>query len=162
MSLRVPFARLLVLLTFALVASAQEAKAGCEGQVFIRLWQPGGDEYWYDAGEEIQMAPGEEGHIYIHVAGQGDNTYTTSARIGYPGEFGYDGDARVVERSVKMQAQNNEDKSNGRIRFRVDQQNLVYIGYQITGVASPGSLSNVPSNCRTGYIPIRVAYYDEE
>ena len=161
MSLRSMPLALSAILALSLFAAPREAQA-CQGEVFIRLWQPGGDETWYDVGEEVEIASGEEGHIYVHVAGQGDNTYTVAARIGYPEEFGYEGDARTVERSVKMQAQNNEDRSYGRIRFRANQVNLVYIGYEITGVARPGSLNNVPADCRVGYIPIRVYDPNEE
>lgn len=155
MSFRSTFIRLLAVASFVSIVSSSAARA-CDGEVFIRLWQPGGEETWYDSGEEVEIQSGEEGHIYVHVKGRGDNTYTTSARIGYPGEFGYEGDARVVERSVKMQAQNNEDRGNGRIRFRADQPGLVYIGFQINGVTPPGSLNNVPRDCRVGYVPIRV------
>ncbi len=56
----------------------------------------------------------------------------------------------MVERSVKMEAQTQDDRNNGRIRFRADQPGLVYLGYQINGVTSPGSLNNVPGNCRRG------------
>jgi len=161
MSFRSTIVRFVAILAFLIVASPRQAQA-CEGQVFIRVWQPGGEETWYDVEEEVEIASGEEAHIYIHVAAGGDNTYTTAARIGYPEEFGYQGDARVVERSVKMQAQNNEDRSYGRIRFRANQVNLVYIGYEITGVARPGSLNNVPADCRVGYIPIRVYDPNEE
>lgn len=155
MNARSTLAQCLTLGAFALLASPQETLA-CDGQVFIRLWQPGGQETWYDAEEEVQIRSGQEGHIYVHVKGRGQQPYSTAARIGYPEEFGYQGDAREVERSVKMEAQTGDDRRYGRIRFRADQQNLVYIGYQITGVASPGSLNSVPNDCRVGYIPIRV------
>lgn len=155
MSAKFRISRLLLLFALLFLAAAPQAFA-CEGQIYIRVWQDG-EDYWYEYGEEVDFVPGDQAHIYIHVQGRGENTYTTSARIGYPEEFGYDGDARTVERSVKMQAQNNDDRNSGRIRFRADQPNLVYLGFQITGVASPGSLNNVPNNCRTGYIPIRVS-----
>lgn len=155
MNARSTLAHCLTLGAFALLASPQESLA-CDGQVFIRLWQPGGQETWYDAEEEVQIRSGQEGHIYVHVKGRGQQPYSTAARIGYPEEFGYQGDAREVERSVKMDAQTGDDRRYGRIRFRANQQNLVYIGYEITGVASPGTLNAVPSDCRVGYIPIRV------
>ncbi len=148
--------RLAAIAALGIAASAQSASAACEGQVYYRLWQPGGQETWYDAGQRIDIPSGAEGHIYVHVRGRGDNKYTTSARIGYPGEFGLGGDAHAVERSVKMQAQNNEDRSNGRIRFRADQPGQVQLGYEINGVTPPGNLSSVPGNCRTGPIPINV------
>lgn len=160
MSLRQILIRSLVASALVLVASPRQAEA-CEGEIYIRLWQPGGYETWYDVGEEIEIASGEEGHIYIHIAGEGEDTYTAAARIGYPEEFGYQGDARTVERSVKMQAQNNDDRRYGRIRFRANTPNLVYLGYEITGVADPGSIGNVSRNCRVGYIPIRVYSEDE-
>ena len=145
----------LAVATFGLAASAQPAWAACEGQVYFRLWQPGGAETWYNPGQQINIASGQEGHIYVHVRGRGDNKYGTTARIGYPGEFGLGGDALVVERSVKMQAQNGEDRNNGRIRFRADQPGQVQLGYEINGVQG-GSLNNVPGNCRRGGILINV------
>ena len=69
MSFRRILMRTLVASAFVLVVSAPSAQA-CEGEVYIRLWQPGGYETWYDVGEEIEIASGEEGHIYIHVAGE--------------------------------------------------------------------------------------------
>jgi len=154
MSPKFSLGRLLAVAALLFVAAAHEAQA-CQGQVYFRLWQDG-EEWWYDVGEEIEIYAGTEAHVYVHVQGRGENTYTTSARIGYPEEFGFRGDARVVEKSVRMKAQNNDDRNNGRIRFTTDQVNLVYLGYEITGVASPGQLNNVPGNCRVGYIPIRV------
>jgi hypothetical protein len=161
MSLRLPSAKLLLtaLCAFLLLAAATPA-AACEGEIFFRLVL-GGEEWWYDYGETIELEPGSDGAIYIHVAAGGDDTYTTAALIGYPTEFGYQGDARVVERTVRMQAQNNEDKSYGRIRFRTGDQNAINLGYRITGVARPGSMNDVSGNCRVGYIPIRVAYSEE-
>lgn len=155
-SFKSKLSRLAAAAALGAAAAAQPASAACEGQVFLRLWQPGGQETWYDAGEQISIPAGQEGHIYVHVRGRGDNKYSTSARIGYPGEYGLGGDPFQVERSVKMQAQNNEDRGNGRIRFRSDQPGQVQLGYQISGVASPGNLNGVPGNCRTGAIPINV------
>ncbi len=155
MSLTSSFVRLLAIGSLGLIASSQSAEAACEGQVFFRLWQQSG-ETWFDAGQEIQIQSGQQGHIYIHVKGRGQQPYTTNASVGYPGEYGYQGDALVVERSVRMQAQNGEDRNNGRIRFNADQQGLVYLGYRINGVTPPGSLNSVPGNCRVGAIPIRV------
>jgi hypothetical protein len=154
-SFKAKLVRSFAITTLGLAATAQVASADCPGQVFYRLWQPGGAETWYDAGEQIDIASGQEGHIYVHVRGRGDNKYGTSARIGYPSEFGLGGDAHAVERSVKMQAQNGEDRSNGRIRFRADQPGQVQIGYQIEGIQG-GSLNNLPGNCRIGPIPINV------
>lgn len=154
-SFKAKLVRSLAITTLGLATTAQTAWADCPGQVFYRLWQPGGAETWYDAGERINIASGQEGHIYVHVRGRGDNKYGTSARLGYPGEFGLGGDAHAVERSVKMQAQNADDRSNGRIRFRADQPGQVQIGYQIEGIQG-GSLNNLPGNCRTGPIPINV------
>lgn len=143
------------------IFGAAPAAYACQGEVFFRLWQPDG-ETWYDVGEVIQIAPGEEGHIYIHVKSRGDNPYSTAATIGYPREFGYQGDPFEVEKRVRMQAQNNDDRGQGRIRFRTNQQGQVQLGYRLNGVASPGSLQNVPRQCQTGVIPILVAPWEDE
>ena len=95
-SFKAKLVRSFAITTLGLAATAQTVSADCPGQVFYRLWQPGGAETWYDAGEQIDIASGQEGHIYVHVRGRGDNRYGTSARIGYPGEFGLGGDAQEV------------------------------------------------------------------
>jgi hypothetical protein len=144
---------LLTTSVLGVAALPSTAFAACP-EISFRLWQPTG-ETWYDGNDVIQIAPGQEGHIYVHVKGR-STPYSTSATIGYPQEFGLAGDAREVERRVRMQAQNNDDRSQGRIRFRTDETGQIQLGYRLSGIASPGTWSNVPDNCRTGAIAIAV------
>ena len=65
--------RLAALAALGIAAFAQQASAACEGQIYIRLWQPGGQETWYNPGEQIDMPAGAEGHIYIHTQARGSN-----------------------------------------------------------------------------------------
>lgn len=140
----------IVSLSFAPAAFA------CQGEIWFRVWQPGVEEAWYDYGETIELGQFEDAAIFVHVQA-GDDTYSTQATIGYPREFGLQGDPFEVEKRVKMQAQNNDDRSQGRIRFKTDQRGVVQLGYRITGVSGQGGMSNVSRGCASGPIPISVS-----
>lgn len=134
----------------ALAFAVSPAALACEDQISFRL-ASGGGESWYDYGDTIPIAPGQDAQIYVHVQ-RGGNTASTNATIGYPREFGIEGDPFEVEKRVRMVAQNNDDRGQGRIRFRTDQTGTVQLGYRINSVSGGG----VPRGCGTGPITIAV------
>lgn len=147
--------RLLVAACVLLLVGSLPASAQCEA-LQLRLWQPGGAETWYDAGDTVSVPAGQEGHLYLHVRARGQNRYSTAAEIGYPGDFGLDGRAQDVLQHVRMTAQSHEDRSMGRIRFTAQKPGTTALGYRLLSVERPGSLDQIAAGCRTGKVSIRV------
>jgi len=101
-------------------AAAPPAAAGPANPcapISFRSWQESGEKA-HVYGQDIELFSGEEMHIYIQVLGADGKPHGTSAVIGYPGEFGFGGNALEVLKKVRMEAQNAADRQYGRIRFR--------------------------------------------
>ncbi|MEM8960776.1 MAG: hypothetical protein AAGD38_04795 [Acidobacteriota bacterium] len=138
---------LIALLGFVAVAPAHSQ---CS-QVEVRLWQPNNEQVWLESDEVVEIGAGEEGHLYLHVEGR-STPYRTNAVIGYaPGTR-----AGSVARHASLTAQNDEDRRAGRLRFRATAPGTFRLGYQLTGVWSPGRLDAVPVGCRKGVLTVRV------
>lgn len=151
-----PVLRPVLVFSLAFFFAALPAVAQNCGNVSYRLWTKDGDTTWYRLGDTVEIESGREGHIYVHVDSRSKSPYSTRAEIGYPEKFGLSGRSTDVVRHVRMQAQNGEDRSSGRIRFDAAQPGTTQLGFRIEGVKSPGDLGLVAQRCRTGAIPIHV------
>ena len=138
-----------------LAALAGPASARTCNDLEFRLWQKKGVS-WYGPNEKITIRSGEEGHIYLHVRNPNGGHYSLSANIGYPHNFGLDGDARRVREHVRMEAQSNEDKRMGRIRLHAEKPGVTWLGYRVTGGNQGNKTKTLPAKCNTGPIRIEV------
>ena len=123
--------------------------------ISFRSWQESGEKA-HVYGQDIELFSGEEMHVYIQVLGADGKPHGTSAVIGYPGEFGFGGNALEVLKKVRMEAQNAADRQYGRIRFRSAEPGGASLGYRIEAVDAPGQLSRLPEACRVGQLNILV------
>lgn len=144
------FSAFLLLASTATSAEAQDCSA-----LKYRLWQKSGVT-WYDYGDTVEISAGTEGHLYLHVKGNGPTPYTARAEIGYPSAFGLGGDPHRVKRHVRMRAQDGDDRQVARIRFNADEPGTVRLGYRVDGVKAPGDLRDLGRRCRVGQVAIRV------
>ena len=120
--------------------------------VEFRLWRADGNHAWYGYGDTLEVTSGEEVHLYIHQASGSGSHYSTSAEIGYPASFGMRDDSRRVRQHLRMSAQKDKDKRDGRVIINAEQAGNTRLGYRITGVKSPGQLGRFARQCQTGAI----------
>lgn len=125
-------------------------------QLMLRTWQPGGQETWTSSTEGVVVLTGQEAHVYLHVQGRSQHGYTTSARVGYPQEYGAPGRQQDVLRHVRMVAPNQQDQQNGRIRFTAQEPGRTQLGYMVTAVTPPGKIDGLPPACRQGLFSVEV------
>ncbi|MEM6456579.1 MAG: hypothetical protein AAF772_15915 [Acidobacteriota bacterium] len=146
---------LLIAAAATLLPLAATAQNNC-ADVKVRTWHPNGEVVWTELNEAVSVPAGREAHIYLHMRARGPEPYSTQATIGYPQAFGAGGREQDVAKHVRMEKQNDDDRRAGRIRFRTAAAGRTQLGYQITGVKSPGDLNQLAQRCRTGFIDIVV------
>ncbi len=136
-------------LALLIVAGSLEA-ANCRTR--YRIWQDGENTY-FKHGETIVMTVGEKADLYIHAyPSGGEHPYSAAADIGSANAFGVGG-RQDVSRYLRLA---DHQPAKGKVSLRAVGAGKTALGYHITGVASPGSLSAVPKDCRTGRINITV------
>lgn len=134
-------------------AAAAAAPGPCQ-EIVYRLWHEKGEQT-FPYGQEIGVPSGAHLHLYIQVRGEDEKPLGSSATIGYPGEFGFGGNALEVLKQVRMEAQNQADRQYGRIRFTAAAEGGASLGYRIEAVDG-GRLGRLPEACRTGQVNLRV------
>jgi hypothetical protein len=148
---RIPALFLLLLVT-ALPAIADP----CRGHLVFRSWSQDRGEASFEVGQAVEAQAGENVHLYLFARAKGATSYPTVATIGYPNEFGFKESMAQVLPHVRMEAQNEEDKGTGRIRFRAEAPGETALGFLIEDVVKPGRIDQLPQACRKGRVRVSV------
>lgn len=128
----------------------------CRGEVVFRLWQPDRGVTSFELGREVEIETGREAHLYVHVRGSSTGSYATQASFGYPYEFGFVLREKEVLRHVRMEAQTDQDRLEGKIRFTAQEVGSTKIAYRIDDVPLPGRIDGVPPLCRVAEVTLKV------
>lgn len=142
-----------MILTCALLATAAPLEAA-DCQTRYRIWQDGNNTF-YKYGEVIVLGVGDKVDLYLHAyPSRSEHPYSASADIGAPTAFGV-GRHRPqdVNRVLRL---GKHDPRKGKISLTAVAAGRTGLGYQITGVVSPGSLDKIPRGCRIGEVKITV------
>ncbi len=141
-----------ILLSLTLLAAAPLEAADC--QTRYRIWQDGNNTF-YKYGEVIVLGVGDKVDLYIHAyPSRSEHPYSASADIGAPTAFGVGRhQPQDVSRVLKL---GKHDPRKGKISLTAAAAGRTGLGYQITGVVSPGALDKIPRGCRIGEVKITV------
>ncbi len=143
-----------VILAAAFLAAGPGPLEAADCNTRYRIWQDGNNTF-YKYGEVIVLGVGEKADLYIHAyPSRSEHPYSASADIGAPTAFGV-GRHRPqdVNRVLRL---GNHDPRKAKISFTTVAAGQTALGYQITGVVSPGTLDKISRDCRIGQVRITV------
>ena len=129
----------------SLTVSVEPASARNCREIQFRLWQDGENRF-FDHGETATLDLGTDADIYLHVTSRTKgHPYSTASEFSAP-----------TGRSLGYRRQNSDDLARGRLKVSGRSEGTAQVGFKLTGVKSPGRLENVPSDCRSGHVTVRV------
>ncbi len=143
------------LLALAILAAAgAPALEAANCKTSYRIWQEGQNTY-YQHGETVVLEVGEKVDLYVHAyPSGGEHPYSAAADIGASAAFGVGGHGIQDVRRYLRLGEHNPQK--GKLALTGKAAGNTALGYEITGVASPARLRQVPRGCRVGRSRISV------
>lgn len=146
--------RFLASIALALMCLAAGPLEAANCQTRYRIWQDGKNTF-YKYGDTIFLNVGDKVDLYIHAyPSRSEHPYSASGDIAAPTAFGVGGQRpKDVNRVLRL---GKHDPSKAKQSFTAVAAGETALGYQITGVVSPGRLDKIARGCRTGQVRITV------
>lgn len=122
----------------------------------LRVTQ-GNYEQSFNGGEAIVLRPNAAGNLRMYFRTNNPTPATLAADFGHPSKFGYRGmDPMQVRRVFRMDPQGDGARQRANVRFTTASPGNATIGYRITGANNPSIYRQIPKNCLSGVLTIRV------